>query len=278
MYHNYLAIYDNVKYLPPWFSDEVCKAVTGAGNNKRTLYTNDDDTIYDYKRCIMISGINNWLTEPAALDRSVIVELERPPDDVRKEETEVEVVFEELRPKLFGYILDALVKALLIKPEIRLTKVDRMADFEVWGEAIAKSMGYGPMEFVDAYRENIGIQNVEAIENHMLAQVIIKLVDSWYTESHGACWQGPTSKVLEDLIKVAHAYNIDTANSKAWPRAANSLTKRLKPILSNLRDGLGINITIYRQTSGDKKKRNTSFMRISKVHPLTLYALKYLRG
>ena len=43
MYHNYLAIYDNVKYLPPWFSDEVCKAVTGAGNSKRTLYTNDDD-------------------------------------------------------------------------------------------------------------------------------------------------------------------------------------------------------------------------------------------
>jgi len=25
------------------------------------------------------------------------------------------------------------------------------------------------MEFVNAYRENIGIQNVEAIENHMLA-------------------------------------------------------------------------------------------------------------
>ena len=25
--HNCLAIYDNVKFLPPWFSDEVCKAV-----------------------------------------------------------------------------------------------------------------------------------------------------------------------------------------------------------------------------------------------------------
>jgi hypothetical protein len=77
MYHNYLAIYDNVEYLPPWFSDEICKAVTGASNSKRTLYTNDDDTIYDYKRCIIISGINNWLTEPDAryycpmIDRSV---------------------------------------------------------------------------------------------------------------------------------------------------------------------------------------------------------------
>jgi hypothetical protein len=267
MYHNYLAIYDNVKYLPPWFSVEICKAVTGAGNSKRTLYTNDDDTIYDYKCCIIISGINNWLTEPDALDRSIIVELERPPDDVRKEEAEVEVTFEELRPKLFGYILDTLVKALRIKPEIRLTRVDRMADFEVWGEAIARSMGYQPMEFVNAYRENIGIQNIEAIENHQLAQVVIKFVDGWYVETCEACWQGPTSKVLEDLNKVAHAHNIDTINNKAWPKAANSLTKKLKPILSNLRDGLGINITISRQTSGDKKKRNTSFMRITKTPP-----------
>jgi DNA polymerase elongation subunit (family B) len=74
---------------------------------------------------------------------------------------------------------------------------------------------------------------------------------------------------LENLNKVAHAYNIDTTNSKAWPKAANSLTKKLKPILSNLRDGLGINITVYRQTSGDKKKRNTSFMRMTKTPPLS---------
>ncbi|HZD35617.1 MAG TPA: DNA polymerase domain-containing protein, partial [Nitrososphaeraceae archaeon] len=267
MYHNYLAIYDNVKFLPPWFSDEVCKAVTGAGNSKRTLYTNDDDTIYDYKRCIMISGINNWLTEPDALDRSIIVELERPPDDLRKQETEVETKFEELRPRLFGYILDILVKTLQIKPEIKLTKLDRMADFEVWGEAIARAMGYSSMEFVDAYRENIGMQNIEAIENHQLAQVVIKFVDSWYVETTEACWQSPTSKVLGHLNKVAHAHNIDTTNIKAWPKAANSLTKKLKPILSNLRDGLGINITISRQTSGDKKKRNTSFIRITKTPP-----------
>jgi len=145
----------------------------------------------------MISGIINWLTEPDALDRSIIVELERPPDDLRKEETEVEAKFEELRPKLFGYILDVLVKTLQIKPKILLAKLDRMADFEVWGEAIARSMGYQPMEFVDAYRENIGIQNVEALENHLLAQVLIKFVDSWYVETREACWQSPTAAVCD---------------------------------------------------------------------------------
>lgn len=50
LYHNYLAIYDNIKLLPPWFSDEACKAITGVGNSKRSLYTNDEDVIYNYKR------------------------------------------------------------------------------------------------------------------------------------------------------------------------------------------------------------------------------------
>ena len=57
-----------------------------------------------------------------------------------------------------------------------------MADFAVWGEAIARAMGYKPMEFVNAYYDNIGKQNVEAIESNPLAQAIEKFVDSWYKE------------------------------------------------------------------------------------------------
>jgi len=33
--HNYLPFYDNLKYIPNWLSDEVCRAVTGAGGSKR---------------------------------------------------------------------------------------------------------------------------------------------------------------------------------------------------------------------------------------------------
>ena len=77
LHHHYLVAYDNVSYLPPWFSDEVCKAVTGVGNSKRKLYSDDEDVIINYKRCIIINGINNYLTEPDALDRSILIELER---------------------------------------------------------------------------------------------------------------------------------------------------------------------------------------------------------
>jgi len=268
MYHNYLAVYDNVKYVPPWFSDEVCKAVTGSGNSKRTLYTNDDDTIYNYKRPLVVSGILNWLTEPDALDRSLLTEFERISEEQRKEEDKVEVAFEEMRSKLFGYILDMVVKALQIKPTIQLNNLPRMADFTVWGEAIARAMRCGPMVFVNAYKENIGKQNVEAIESNPLAQAIEKFVDSWYEEEKGInIWEGSTKEGLEKIKEIADLHNIDT-NARSWPKATNSFKKRLKPILSNLREGLGIDAVIDRQTTANAKiKKNTSTIRIEKKHP-----------
>jgi hypothetical protein len=39
------------------------------------------------------------------------------------EETEVEAKFEEIRPNLFGYILDTLAKAIQNKSQIKLTKI-----------------------------------------------------------------------------------------------------------------------------------------------------------
>jgi Bifunctional DNA primase/polymerase, N-terminal len=271
LYHNYLAVYDNVKHLPPWFSDEACKAVTGVGNSKRILYTNDEDKIYNYKRCFMINGINNSMTEPDALDRSILTEFARILPEQRKQEAEIEAQFEQVRPKLLGYILDTLARTLQIKPTITLSNLPRMADFTVWGEAIARAMGYKPMEFVIAYNENIGRQNVEAIESNPLAQAIEKFVDSWYNnkeEGKVTFWEGSTSIAYENLSKIAQAFKIDIT-SNSWPKAANSLTKRLRPILSNLREGLGINIVISRQTTGsDNKKKNTSIIRIEKKPPL----------
>jgi DNA polymerase, archaea type len=264
LHHNYLAVYDNIKKLPRWFSDEACKAITGVGSSKRRLYSDDEDIIYDYKRCLMISGINNSLTEPDALDRSILTQFDRIADEQRKEESEIETIFEEMRPKLFGYILEMLVKTLQIKPSIKLSNLPRMADFTVWAEAVARAMGYQPMEFVNAYYDNIGKQNVEAIESNPVALAVEKFVYSWYKEGQEACWQSPTSKVLEKLNKVAQTYGIDTS-SKLWPKAANSLTKRLRPILSNLREGLGIHVVITRNTTG--KNKNISTIRISKEPP-----------
>src|ERR1051325_1516252 len=125
-------------------------AVTGIGNSKRRLYTDDEDVIYRYKRCIMLNGINISLTEPDALDRSILTEVARISNEERKEWTEVMAEFDQLKPKLFAFILDRLSKALQIKPNLQLKNLPRMADFAIWGEAIARAMGYGEMGLIQA--------------------------------------------------------------------------------------------------------------------------------
>jgi hypothetical protein len=259
--HNYLVLYDNLKYTPKWLSDEVCKAVTGVGSTKRKLYSDDDDIVYEYRRCVGFNGINLGLTEPDILDRSIMIELQRIRKENTKQEADIMAEFLKLRPKLLAYIFDTLVKAIKIKLTIQLNDLPRMADSAIWGEAIARAMGYKELEFISVYYDNIGKQNTEAIDNSPLGQAIIKWVNSWYKEEAPCSWQSTMLEGLEELNIVAERENIDT--SKSWPKAANSLSRALRPLLSNLREGPGINITIRRNTTGDRKVRGRNILRVS---------------
>lgn len=272
LHHNYLAAYDNIKHVPFWFSDEVCRAVTGAGNSKRALYTDDGDVIYNYKRCVTVNGINNILSEPDALDRCVLTELARIPTKNRRTEAAVFTEFEAMRPKLLGYIFDILSKALKIKPTVRLADLPRMADFAEWGEAISRAMGYQPGQFMQAYYNNIGKQNVEAIESNPLAQAIVKFAEQ------SLPWNGTVSDFKDELDKIAELHKIN-AESTMWPKAANSLSRKLKPILSNLREGQGIEIKIEDITQGDHKgSKGVKVEKISPLSPLSLPTLDHAQN
>jgi hypothetical protein len=227
--HNYVAYYDNVKSVPKWLADEACKAVTGIGQTKRKLYTNDEDVVYEYKRCLGFSGIDICLTEPDALDRSILIELMRIPRDKRKLESEILTEFEQIKPKVLGYILDILVKALKIKAGLQLKDLPRMADFALWGEAISQAMGNEPLAFLNAYYENIGRQNVEAVESHPLAHAIAKYFDEQEDkegEQSSNVLEGSPMEVLEAMEAFAQDHKINTDN-KQWPKSPSALSRSL---------------------------------------------------
>ena len=269
--HNYVAYYDNVKNVPKWFTDEACKAVTGIGQTKRKLYTNDEDIVYEYKRCLGFSGINICLTEPDALDRSILIELMRIPRDKRKLESQILAEFEQIKPDVLGYTFDVLVKALQIKSNLQLNDLPRMADFALWAEAISQAMGYKPLEFINAYYENIGRQNIEAIESHPLAHTIAKYFEEEENEGQDQgpkVLQGSPMEILDALEAFTQSHKISTDN-KQWPKSPSALSRRLNQIRSNLLEGLGIEVTISRTTTGkNKSKANTSYLKIRKIPPI----------
>jgi hypothetical protein len=218
-----------------------------------------------YDRCIQVNGINNVLTEPDALDRSIMLDFTRISDQERREEAEVDAEFEAMRPGLLGYIFDILAKALSIKPTVKLDRKPRMADFAVWGEAIARAMGRRELEFLDAYYSVLERQNVDAVEATLVGPAVVHFVDK--LKQGTTKWEGSPDDLLNELRKVAEAFRIDTRDN-IFPKRANSLIRKLKPLLPDLRQGYQIDITITRDAKGEKtKSKNATWITINRTIP-----------
>lgn len=103
--HNYIAYFDNVSDIHDWISDQLCRAVTGSGFSKRALYSDDDDIIYNFKRCIGFNGINLGATKADLLDRGIIIELERIPRENQRKLEEIWTEFDNIRPHLVIFLI-----------------------------------------------------------------------------------------------------------------------------------------------------------------------------
>ncbi len=73
--NGWVVALDNLSYLPTWLSDALCRLSTGGGFATRTLYENDEETIFSAQRPVIITGIEEVATRGDLLDRSILVTL-----------------------------------------------------------------------------------------------------------------------------------------------------------------------------------------------------------
>ena len=238
--HHWMPLYDNVTSIKVWISDALCRAVTGEGFSKRELYTDDDDVIYSFRCCCGLNGINVAAYKPDLLDRCILFGLAPIPRSRRRGEEELWAEFEEARPYLFGAALDALSRAMAIRPSIKLTDLPRMADFATWGCAIAEAIGHSRDEFLAAYEENYRQRNDEVLANDPVASTLTAFLEDRDQ------WSGLATELLVELKKLAEEHQVDT-RSKAWPKAAHALTRRLNEVSTNLAE-VGIQVTHGKRT------------------------------
>ena len=226
----------------------LCKAVTGDGFSKRELFTDDDDIIFVFKRCLGMNGINLTAKNPDLLERSILFKLERVSQEQRREEMDLLPAFEQDRQKIVGGIFDAVAKAMQIKPSIKLNSLPRMADFVVWGCAIAEALGYTREQFLDAYYGDIKSQNEEVLYESLVATAVIQIMET------NDDWTGSASELLKELTDVAEELGINVTQEKEWPKAANVLGRRLNKLKTNLADA-GIKVR-----DGVKDKRRVIYL------------------
>jgi hypothetical protein len=231
---------DNLSHLSPWMSDALCRLSTGGGFSTRTLYENDEETIFDAMRPVVITGIEELATRGDLLDRSLLVTLPTIFEDQRKPEGVIWREFDEARPRLLGCLYDAVAVALRNIATTTVVKLPRMADFALWATAAEKAIGLKSGEFMASYTGNRMSGNELAIEGQPVGKVLLDFTTST------SYWTGTASELLVELDRAA---DDKLRRLRAWPQTGRGLSGILKRLAPNLR-AVGVEIELGRTYKG----------------------------
>jgi hypothetical protein len=238
--NGWIVALDNLSRLPVWLSDALCRLSTGGGFSTRTLYENDEETLFMAMRPIILNGIEELATRSDLLDRSVIIHLPAIPLEKRKPEAEVWPEFEKIRPFVLGGLLDAVGHALRNIGSVHLEQKPRMADFALWATAAEENLGLESGAFISAFMGNRESANELALEASPIASTLIELM-----QDQGR-WNGKPSELLTALNQ--HASD-DLKKQQGWPKRSNTLSGAVKRIAPNLR-AAGIECDLGRTKAG----------------------------
>jgi hypothetical protein len=208
---NWIVSFENISRFSPQQQDALCTLATGGGFAARTLYTNDDEMIINVKRPVIINSIPVVITAQDLTDRVINIELHRL--ETYRDEIEINAAFEAEKPKLFGAMLDLLVKTMAKLPLVRLTKPPRMADFARLGEAMTQAMGHEAGTFEQIFKEN----RKESVSRAMEASPVAVAIREMAENCHGEIvFNGTVKKLFDELTKEQHSL-------EGWPRSPRGL-------------------------------------------------------
>jgi len=255
--HRYVVPYDNVSKFLTWAVDTLCRASTGEAFTKRALYTDEDDVVFAFRRVVLVNGINIPSKRGDFLDRVLLIELSRVPRRERLEDKRVAKEIEGRLPGLRAVVLDGLSRAMWLLDEVReeLKELPRMADFCVWGEAFCRAMGYEKGAFYKAYMEKVEETSKVALENDVVAELIMKLFTEkkeWVNpEKDGTLsWEGTAADLLKLLGEVNRAFGYVT--DRELPQSPETVGRWLNDLAANLADQ-GIKIVRKKEAKGVRK-------------------------
>jgi hypothetical protein len=239
--HHWALFLDNLTTLPDWLSDAICRCVTGEGFSKRELFSDDEDILYSFLRCVGLNGINLVPSKPDLLDRAVILPLERIPDQRRRTERKFWDQFQAEKPQLIGALCTVISQAMALIDHVQVSQYPRLADFAHWGAAVARALGVSEQAFLTALTANTRAQTSEALEASPVAQALLKLIEG------ASPWVGTPQELLKKLDQVADEAGVDKKN-RLWPKDARWLWRRIKEVRPNLQ-AVGLQ-ALHREMAG----------------------------
>jgi len=231
---SWVVAVDNVSHISDWWSDSLCKAVTGDGWLRRKLYTDGELAVLSFRRVILLTSIDAGALRGDLGDRVLLVDLEPIDEMKRRAERDIDCEYAAARPRILGALLDLLAQVWTELPHVHLDRLPRMADF---GRLLAAMDRVLPLLYaLDIYlgqRERIAETVVESDAVAMAVQDFVESVETW---------SGTAAELLEKIMP--------EMPPKGWPRTPQAIGARLKRLAPALEQS---GVTISSERSGRKR-------------------------
>jgi hypothetical protein len=241
-----IRAWDNISKITPAISNALCELSDGSGFGIRKLYTDADEYRVQGSRSIILTGLTNCATRPDLSSRTVMLKLQPIKEEARRSEVELWARFDDACPLILGALLDALAFGLKTLPTIKLDKLDRLPDFQLFGHACEGA--YAPAgSFAAAFSANKTELNEALIEEDAVATAIMAFM------AKRPLWTGTTTELM--LALQAHDHTeAQVSKQRDWPPDAIRFSHRLRAIAATLRKA-GIEVTF-----GNAPDRNKTRM------------------
>ncbi len=227
--NGWVQSFDNLTGLHGDKSDWICRLATGAGLATRKLYRDDEESIFEASRPIILNGITEPASKSDLLDRSLLIALPTIRDNMRRTEQELLEAFERSRPGILGALLTAVSAAIKNVGTVKLTHLPRMADFYQWVVAALSSVGIDVSAFQRSYDQNLADHNILAIESSRVGKAVLNFARRQFS------WSGTASQLLIELKQ-------ELGGNSYRP---NTLSQELRRVQPNL-EKLGVRIEFGR--------------------------------
>lgn len=208
----YLVSLDNLSEMPHWLSDSLCRAATGIGSSKRRLFSDKEIVVHQFKRVVILNGINLTALRGDLADR--IIPITAPVISTRERKLEADLESAWLRefPEIFGALLTICSKVLEKYTHIEMDELPRMADFGRILKAIDVVRGTDSLK---SYMDEVGDMAHNTLEGDEFFKSVARVV--------GVSWTGTATELLEKVNSATSSYIF----APSWPQTSRDVTERL---------------------------------------------------
>lgn len=230
-----VVVLDNVDTVPAWLSDALCRAVTGEGYLRRSLYTDSAISVVAFRRAIILTGIDPGAMRGDLADRLLAIDLTAISEQDRQEEGDVEAAFQTAHPAILAAVLDLTAAVLRMMPNIHLARRPRMA---AYGQVLATVDAILGSTGLDRYMAQRGELQREAAEGDRIGSAVIAWMEG------RAQWDGTATELLEAITP--------ERRPKDWPTTPRGLAGALRRVAQPL-EAAGIRMTFSKAGHGRRR-------------------------